>query len=145
MTAAIKLIHVGAKALGLDEDTRRELQFRITGKASLRDMTPTEQTAVLDALKAQGFTPSAGKKPHRKPAPRGDVRYLHVLWRLLADAKVVDKKGAKGLNAFIRARFEASWGAVPLDVDQMNDHAQIAAVAEALKAMCRRAQISVTR
>lgn len=145
MTHMIKLIHVAARELQLDEDTRRELQFRITGKASLRDMTPAEQTAVLDALKAQGFSPSAGKKPHRKPAKRGDVRYLHVLWRLLSEAKVVDKPGARGLNAFIRVRFEAAWGAVPIDVDQMTDHAQIATVAEALKAMCRRAQIKVTR
>ena len=108
-------------------------------------MTDAERTAVLDALKAQGFKPSAGKKPHRKAATRGDVRYLHVLWRLLAEASVVATPGAKGLNAFIRARFEKTWGAVPIDVDQMRDHGQIATVAEALKSMCRRAQIKVTR
>jgi len=144
MTASIRLIHVAARELGLDDDTRRELQFRVTGKASLKDMTEAERTAVLDALKAQGFKPSAGAKPHRKPASRGDVRYLHVLWRLLAEAKVVDKPGARGRNAFIRARFEKSWGSVPIDVDQMHDPARIATVAEALKAMCRRAQIKVT-
>lgn len=145
MSASIRMIHVAARELGLDDDTRRELQLRVTGKASLTDMTDGQRTAVLDALKAQGFKPSAGKKPHRKPASRGDVRYLHVLWRLLVDGGVVHEAGAKGLNAFIRARFEKSWGSVPIDVDQMHDHAQIATVAEALKAMCRRAQIRVTR
>ncbi len=54
-------------------------------------------------------------------------------------AGAVQVPGATGLNAFIRARFEKTWGAVPLDVDSMRDWKQIAAVIEALKAMCQRA------
>lgn len=145
MAALIRTIHVGCRQLGLDDETRRDLQLRVVGKASLSDMTPAEQQKVLDALKAQGFQPSGGGKAKRKPAARGDVRFCHVLWGKLHRAGAVDQGGAKGLNAFVRARFEKAWGAAPIDIDQMRDHAQIASVIEALKGMCKRAGVEVER
>jgi hypothetical protein len=146
--ALIKLVHVGARELGLDEDTRRGLQLAATGKDSLKDMTVPELESVVRALTAKGFRPSAGKGAADKPgrrglAPRGDLRFCHALWGNLVRAGAVQETGAKGLNAFIRARFEKAWGAAPIDIDQMRDAAQIAAVAEALKGMCRRAGIEV--
>lgn len=144
MTAAlIRTIHVGCRQLGLDEDTRRALQLRVVGKASLADMTPAEQQKVLDALKGKGFTPSGGAKAKRAPAARGDVRFCHVLWGKLHKAGAVDMAGAKGLNAFVRKRFGDAWGAAPIDIDQMRDWKQIATVIEALKGMCKRAAITV--
>jgi hypothetical protein len=140
----IPMIHVAAKALGLDEDTRRDLQLRVTGKASLRDMSAAEQTKVLDALKQQGFKPVL-KGSFRKPASRGDVRFAHVLFGKLYQAGKVNVGGAEGLNLFIRARFSQAWGAAPIDIDRMTDPDQIAAVIEALKAMCRRSQIDISQ
>lgn len=146
MTAQlIRKIHVGCRQLGIDADTRHDMQLALVGKASLADMTARELQVVLDGLVARGFKPSAGKTPRRAAARRGDVRYLHVLWRLLAEAKAVDQPGAAGLNGFVRRRFAAAWGAAPLDVDLMQDWQQIATVAEALKAMCRRAGIAVEK
>ena len=139
----IAAIHVGCKQLGIDADARHDLQLRLVGKASLSDMTPAEQLRVLAHLKEQGFTPSGGAKPKRPMASRGDVRFCHVLWGKLIAGGVVHQKGAAGLNAFIRKRFAEAWGATPLDVDQMHDHAQIATVIEALKAMCTRAGIQL--
>ena len=144
MTRALqKLIHAGCRQLGLDADTRRGLQRMATGKDSLRDMTEEEMENVLLALKSCGFTPSPGAAPRRRAAERGDVRFAHVLWGKLNRAGAVDKAGAAGLNAFIRARFEKSWGAAPIDIDAMRDWQQIAAVIEALKAMCVRAGIDL--
>lgn len=146
MAAALtRTIMVGCRQLGLDDETRRDLQLRVVGKASLRDMTPAEQQKVLDALKAEGFVPSGGAKARRKPASRGDVRFCHVLWGKLHRAGAVDQAGAKGLNAFVRARFGKAWGAAPIDIDQMRDWQQIASVIEALKGMCKRAGIEVER
>lgn len=144
MTALLKTIHVACRQLGLDEDTRRDLQLVATGKSSLKDMSPAEQQKVLDALKARGFTAapaSKGKRGWHNPASRRDVRMCHVLWGKLVRAGAVQVPGATGLNAFIRARFEAGWGAVPIDVDSMRDWRQIATVIEALKGMCKRAGI----
>lgn len=140
-----RTIMVGCRQLGLDDDTRRDLQLRVVGKASLRDMTAAEQQKVLEALKAEGFRPTGGARAGRKPAARGDVRFCHVLWGKLHQSGAVDQRGAKGLNAFVRARFEKSWGAAPIDIDQMRDHAQIAAIIEALKGMCKRAGIEVAK
>jgi Protein of unknown function (DUF1018) len=140
----IRLIHVACRDLGVDQDTRRDLQERVTGKASLSAMTDAEHEAVLDELKRQGFKPSASGKA-RPVAARGDTRFAHVLWGKLVRAGKVKVKGAAGLNAFVRERFGDAWGAVPIDIDQMQDHDQIATVIEALKSMCRRYQIKVTR
>lgn len=147
MTAntVLKTIHVACRDLGMDNDTRRDLQLLVTGKASLSAMTSAEQLAVLEALKAKGFKPSAGKasRTHRRPATRGDIRFCHVLWGKLVKAGAVELPGAAGLNAFIRARFEKAWGAVPFDIDGLRDWKQIATVIEALKAMCLRAGIDL--
>lgn len=140
----IRLIHVAARELGLDADTRHELQLVTTGKASLAEMSPSELDRVVDALKARGFKPGrASGKAFRTPATRGDVRFAHVMWGKLAKAGAVGKPGPKGLNTFIRTRFENAWGSAPLDIDQMQDAAQIATVVEALKTMCRRAGIKL--
>lgn len=140
----IKLIHVAARELGLDADTRHQLQLVTTGKSSLAEMSPAELDQVVEALKARGFAP--GRKvarKGRKAAPRGDIRFCYVLWGKLIAAGAVDAPGAKGLNTFIRTRFEKAWGAAPLDVDQMQDWRQIATVIEALKAMCARAGVKL--
>ena len=142
----IRLIHVACRDLGLDEDTRRDLQLAVTGKDSLKSMSEPELVAVVEALKSKGFKPSGGKqgrKGHRQSAPRGDLRYVHVLWGRLVAANAVQVPGVGGLNAFIRARFEKAFGAVPIDVDQMRDWKQIATVIEALKAMCARAGVKL--
>jgi transcriptional regulator of acetoin/glycerol metabolism len=46
----VKLIHIGRGALGMDEDTYRDLLQGLTGKRSAKDMTHTERQAVLGAL-----------------------------------------------------------------------------------------------
>lgn len=144
-SAVIKTIHVAVRDLGLDDEARRDLQLLVTGKASLTDMTEAEKQAVLNALKERGFTlkANAASRTHRRPATRGDIRFCHVLWGKLVKAGAVDLPGAAGLNAFIRARFEKAWGAVPFDIDGLRDWKQIATVIEALKAMCLRAGITL--
>lgn len=143
-----RMIHVACKQLGLDDDTRRDLQLQVTGKASMADMSDPELAAVIAALKAKGFksgngAPAAAKG--RAPARRADLRYVHVLWGLLGKAGALEKPGRAGLNAFLRKSFGAKWGAVPLDIDMLDDTAQISDVAEALKAWCRRLGIKVTK
>ncbi len=138
-----KMIHVGCKQLGLDDDTRRDLQLVATGKASMADMSDADLQNVVEALKQRGFKTGfkGGTKGHRPAAPRADLRYLHVLWRLLGDAKAIREPGRTGLNTFIRARFEGHWSFVPIDIDALRDPAQISDVTRALKDMCRRAGI----
>ncbi|MCU9850369.1 regulatory protein GemA [Defluviimonas sp. WL0024] len=138
-------IFAGCRELGLDTDTRRDLQLVATGKDSLSDMSEAEMHKVVAALKERGWRPSAGAKGRRPAANRADVRFCHVMWRLLHEKGAVKASGAKGLNAFIRARFEKKWGSVPIDIDTMQDWSEIADIVDALKAMCLRNGIEVRR
>jgi hypothetical protein len=137
----IRMIFVAARQLGLDEETRRDLQLVATGKTSLTDMSDPEVAKVLTALKTKGFKSGRAGGKGRAPAARGDIRFAHVLWGKLVAADAVQARGAVGLNAFVRARFEKVWGAAPLDIDQMRDAKQIATIIQALKGMCDRAGV----
>lgn len=148
-----RMIHVGCRELGLDGDLRHDLQLATTGKASMADMSDADLRKVVDALKARGFKPfgtPASKRPERsgrsraKPlAPRADLRFIHVMWKLLGDAGALTKPGRDGLNAFIRSSFEGKWKSVPIDVDALREAGQIDDVVQALKAMCRRAGVAL--
>ncbi|MDQ1847688.1 regulatory protein GemA [Gemmobacter fulvus] len=138
-----RMIHVGCKQLGLDEDTRRGLQLVTTGKSSMAEMTDGELLQVVEALKARGFTTGfkAAVKGRRAPASRADLRLIHVLWGLLGQAGLLQKPGRDGLNAFVRSRFEGTWQSVPIDIDALRDADQINDVIRALKDWCKRARI----
>lgn len=142
---ALRAIYAGIKAVGIDdEDDRRDLYARVTGKRSLREMTAAEQSAVVEALRRLGFRPAAaGNAP--KKARRADVRYIHVLWRLLSEHGAVTSPGRKGLNSFVRARFGKAWGAEALDVDALTEWRQINDVVTALQDWCDREGIPCRR
>lgn len=138
-----RMIHVGCKQLGIDADTRHDLQLALTGKGSMSDMDETDLRAMVDGLRARGFKAGfKGTSTGRRPAaPRADLRFIHVLWKRLADAGALKKPGRDGLNAFVRSRFEGKWQSVPIDVDALREAGQINDVIRALKDMCRRAGI----
>ncbi|WP_102226901.1 regulatory protein GemA [Acidimangrovimonas sediminis] len=136
-------IHLACRQLGLDQDTRHDLQLVVTGKASLRDMDEGELKAMVAALEARGFRKTAPTRKRYPRAPRADLRLVHVLWSRLGEAGALREPGRAGLNAFIRARFENSWGSVPVDVDALRDWDKIATVIDALKAMCARNGVEV--
>lgn len=135
-----KLIFTACRQLGYDDEVRRDLQVSVTGKASLRDMNDGELMLVVNRLKQDGFEDKPRNPPH-KPAPRADLRMIHVLWRKLGQAGALRDPSRRGLNTFIRARFEVTWGSVPADVDMLRDWQQIDAVIQALKSWGQRAEI----
>lgn len=140
-----KQIHVACRDLGLDGEARHDIQIAACGKASMRDMDKRDLMLVIDHLKDRGWrsAPTRKSRGYRKAAPRADLRLVHVLWRLLGEAGVLDKPGRAGLNAFIRSRFADKWESVPIDVDALRDHKQINAVIRALKDWCKRAGVEL--
>jgi phage gp16-like protein len=135
-----KLIFAACRQLGLDDDARRDLQVSVTGKSSLRDMDDRELKLVVNRLKEAGFEDKP-RNPRHKPAPRADLRMIHVLWRKLGQAGALRDPTRDGLNRFIRARFGASWGSVPADVDMLREWRLIDDVIQALKSWGERAEI----
>lgn len=131
-------IHVACAQLGYDQETRHDIQLAVTNKASMSDMNETDLKAVLSRLKDDGWTGSKTQGKRYKTAPRADLRYVHVLWTLLGDAKKLKSPGRAGLNAFVRSRFENKWQSIPIDIDSLRDAGQINDVTRALKDWCKR-------
>lgn len=143
-----KTIFAACKELGIDQETRRDLQLVTTGKSSMSNMTQADMEAMVGALEERGFKSSfkPGAKGRKHPAaPRKDLAYVHVLWGLLGKAGKLDRPDRAGLNAFIRKRFGDTWQAVPGDVDMLRDAAKISAVIRALKSWCKREGIQTER
>ena len=140
-------MHAGCRELGIDGELRHDLQLATTGKASMAEMTEAELRLVVGALEQRGFKAGfkGGAKGRRAPAPRADLRYVHVLWGLLARHGAVRVAGREGLNAFVQKRFGKAWGASPIDVDALRDWRQIADLVDALKAWCGREGIPTTK
>lgn len=137
-TALRRTIFAGCRSLGIDDDTRRDMQRELTGKESLSAMTERELKLVVDHLRDRGFDRKPGRRPRAADAR---IRLIHVLWRKLGEAGELRDASRKGLNTFIRTRFEKSWGMVPVDVDQLREPLQIDDVVQALKAWGQRAGI----
>ena len=146
----IRACHAAVRAAGFDEDARHDFQMRVTGKASMRDMSVAELRHLRDELnRITGFgrgkgrrgKPTADRKAdYHPPAERGDVRLIHALWGELGKRGVLKRPDRAGLNAFIRSRFEGHWSFVPIDVDALTDTDNITDVIRALKAMLARAE-----
>jgi hypothetical protein len=140
-TALRKLIHVGCRELGLDQEARHALQLQVCGKVSISDMSEADLKAVIARLEADGFKRiSKGSSKHPR-APRSDLRLIHVLWRKLGDAGALERPDRAGLNAFVRSRFGDTWASVPADIDMLRNAAQIEAVVAALRAWGKRVGI----
>lgn len=138
-------VHIGCRQLGLDQTARRDLQLAVTGKASMTDMSEADLNAMIDRLKKDGFKAASKRRKSHPAAPRADLRLVHVLWRLLGNAGELREPGRTGLNAFIRARFEQTWGSVPADIDMLREHGQIDDVLQALMQWADRAGVDFDR
>ena len=136
-----KLIFAGCRELNMREEDRQAMQKRVTGKASMRDMSEADLKLVVNELKSKGFVVRKSGKTKHKRAERRDVRLIHVLWKKLGDAGALRDPSRKGLNAFISRRFGNAWGFVPVDVDQLSDWQKIDQVIQALKNWGEREEI----
>lgn len=126
MTNAFATIHIAKKQLGMEDDDYRALLRQLTGKDSLRAMTPAEHKAVIRAMVARGFKvrPKGGKRRSSKPY----VRLIWALWRSCADKGVVDDASRTALRIFVKNRTGVS------DPEFLT-YDQASPVIEALKAM----------
>lgn len=84
-------IHMGKKALQLDDATYRSLLQRITGLTSSADMTPAQRNDVLKEMTRLGFKEQAQTAKKRgfpgRPKETEKVPMLRKVEALLADSK----------------------------------------------------------
>lgn len=139
-----RLIFAACRELGLDEETRRDLQLAATGKASMTEMSAADLKKVEAALKARGWKPTAPKAGRKwRPAEtRADLRLIWVLWGRLAAAGHV-KGDQAALHRFINSdRWWRKYGPAETHLKFLPQK-RAADVIEALKDYCRRNQVRI--
>ena len=97
--SAVKSIYAGIRALGIaEEDDRRALYERVTGKRRLREMTPAEKADVVAELRRMGFRPAGGRRRLDGPyAPK-----LQALWIAAWNLGLVRSRDDAALLAFVK-------------------------------------------
>lgn len=119
----IRRIHAGARAAGIEEDERRCIQARLTGKTSCADMTGPELRRVADEIGAQ----------QRRTLPDGPyTKKMRALWISGWNLGVIQWPHDRALAAFVRRSTgldSARWAVDPV-------HAR--AVIEGLKSLLAR-------
>ncbi len=97
----IGLVHAAAKQIGMDEETRRAMQQRVTGKASAADMSEAALVAVCAELARLGADIHV-------PAPQAGGDGMATGWQLLTMERLAMALGWQDgledarLAAFIR-------------------------------------------
>lgn len=90
------MIHLGAKQLGLDEETRREMYFTLTRKRSSKDMDHRERRLVVEHLKSRGAD-LGRQRSAKESAEHGKIR---ALWAELHARGIVRNPSTKALLAY---------------------------------------------
>lgn len=96
--SAMKAIHVMRRDLGLDEPTYRAVLVRVTGKDSLRAMTPAEQNLVAADLRAKG----GDKRKAVLPGQYGPK--LQALWLSGWNLGLIRNPANEALLAFVKGQ-----------------------------------------
>lgn len=82
-------VHIGAKALGLDDDTYRDMLEALTGQRSAGKLSEKQLALVLAAMRKRGWNDEDPRPARKKPKPRatpGSAPLLDKVGALLADS-----------------------------------------------------------
>jgi phage gp16-like protein len=131
----IKLIHVGRRELGMQDDDYRAMLANIPqleGATSSAKLPIPKLKLVLETLKAKGFkVVPKGRTPQRKLADDPQSKLIRHLWLSLHSAGKVRDSSEKALNSYV-ARL------TKVDQLQWLDRKQAATVIESLKSWLER-------
>lgn len=116
-----------ARKAGLDAEARHDLQLRVTGKASLTDMTPDDMRAVLAAITGDQAGASRIASDGKDSLPPGTLgKTLTALWISAYHLGVVRDRRDSAACAFVRRQ-------TGLDAARFASVMQMADSIEALK------------
>lgn len=133
--ARLAQIHLARKALGLDEDTYRDLLERLTGSRSSGTLDPRKLDVVLTEFRRLGWkaAPPRGARP---ASGKAQVRMIRAIWRDLS-AYVEDPSEA-ALRVFCQRQTKTAVHPDGIAAPEFLDAEQGNRVAEGLKAWLRR-------
>lgn len=128
MSAAIKMIHVAKREIGIADDDYRALLSRVTGTASLRDMSDRQHHDVIAEMKRLGFQ----AKPRTGKLAGAYGAKLNALWLSGWNLGVVRNRSEDALIAFVERQTGIS------HVNWLRDRDDAMKAIEALKKMIAR-------
>lgn len=129
----IAIINIAKGQLGLDDDTYRALLLRVTGLASLRQMSERQRIDVVEELKRRGFrVQSGGRKLPASVKPY--VRLIYALWAKCHRLGVIEDGSRPALRAFCKRFVAHGYDKAVVDPDLLS-YAQAEPIIEALKKM----------
>lgn len=129
----IAIINIARQQLDMAEDDYRAMLLRVTGKASLRNMTERQRIDVVEELKRKGFRVRSGGRQVPASA-RPYVRLIHALWASCARLGVIENGSRGALRAFCHRFVGDNEGQVFVDPDLLS-YEQATPIIEALKKM----------
>lgn len=121
-TALMRAVMAACKQQGIDNDTRVDLQKRVTGADSMADMSIGQLRRLRDHLNRGSKAPSG---------QRSVVGKIRALWWSLYWIGAVERPNDEALNAFVKRQSQ---------IQHINflDHVRAASVIEALKSWLER-------
>jgi phage gp16-like protein len=136
--AMLAKVHLAAKELGLDEDTRRDVLERVTGQRSSADCTDAQLDELLREFRRMGWQPRPGRAAApvaRTAAPKVASSPIamkaRAMWKSLDNLGAVRNGSEQALEAFAKRQLH-------VDRLQWADQSQGFRLIEALKAMAER-------
>lgn len=99
MSAAIKMIHVAKREIGIADDDYRALLERVTGCASLRAMNDRQHQDVIGEMKRLGFAAKGKARPAGLQGPY--AAKLLALWLSAWNLGVARSDDPQALIAFV--------------------------------------------
>jgi phage gp16-like protein len=103
----VRLIHVGKRDLGLDDETYRAMLVGCVNKDSTKAMTVQELERVLERMKRNGFkirtkNKSGPPTSYRTVAQYPEARKIRALWLFLCELGAVANPAEAALAAYVK-------------------------------------------
>ncbi|MFM5254960.1 gp16 family protein [Aeromonas hydrophila] len=111
-TRLIRLVQVGRRSLGLDDETYRELLAQQSGKRSAAELTLQELEKVLAAMKGAGFKPTV-KRPVKEttskrlspargaPVKTAEIGVIRAVWITMYRHGLLRNGSETALNHYV--------------------------------------------
>lgn len=105
--ASLAVIHIAAKALGLDDTVYREVLERVTGQRSAARLDQRQRRAVIKEFERLGWK-GRGRGQGRRPGPearegeRPQAGLIRSLWARLSELGALRDPSDRGLDKFAR-------------------------------------------
>ncbi|MFQ2250968.1 gp16 family protein [Aeromonas dhakensis] len=136
----LKLVQVGRRELGLDEEEYRALLEQVTGVRSAKGMSASKLDAVITAMKGLGFKVKGGAQVTGRRSPPSsakvqapEVRKLRAIWITMKQDGLLHDGSEDALDSFIRRMTANANGGIGVNRAEWLTSAQAERVLEALK------------